>query len=239
MRSILPSSVLMFWPLPMRVAAAPAVAEADVEVPVGPEQDVAAVVVGVGLVDEEHAPGRRSVRAVAAHRVLDHVRVAIGVGVVDVQVRAVGRERDAEQALLAPARRLCREVEDRSRIDLAVADGDDLAGLLREIERVVAGPDRHRERLRELGDRHQADRHLTQVRRGRRRRNAARAARGARRRRARRRRQGPMARAGGGDQREREQRDRGSSHAGRIRPDLSRRSERSRAPGRATGTIRS
>ena len=60
MRRILPSSAWVFWPLPSRVAAAAAVAEADVEEAVGAELDVAAVVVGVGLLDgEQLAPASR------------------------------------------------------------------------------------------------------------------------------------------------------------------------------------
>ena len=60
---------------------------------------MAAVVVGIRLVDLEQKPfGRRVEDAVCANRVLDDLGVAVVVGVVHICVRAVGREREAEQA---------------------------------------------------------------------------------------------------------------------------------------------
>ena len=51
------------------------------------------------------------VGVVAAHRVLVDVGVAVRVGVVDVEVLAVGRERDAEKALLVAAAEVVAQIE--------------------------------------------------------------------------------------------------------------------------------
>ena len=96
------------------VARAAAVAEPEVEHAVGAERELAAVVVRLRLVDGEHeAPGRRGrPRTVGSKRVLVDGRVAVDVGVVDVELRAVGGER---RARAGPARRpfamLAGEVE--------------------------------------------------------------------------------------------------------------------------------
>ena len=86
-----------------RVAAAAAVAEPDVEVAVGPDGELAAVVVGEGLLDEEQLPPAVLVDPLAvAQRVLDDDRVAVGLaGVVEVDLATVARERHAEEAALA------------------------------------------------------------------------------------------------------------------------------------------
>ncbi len=73
------------------VAGGSTVAEPDVEQTVRPEGDVAAVVVGLGLVLGEDLPARRLVhRAGTVDRVLDDPGVAVAIGVVDVQLRPVG-----------------------------------------------------------------------------------------------------------------------------------------------------
>ena len=56
-RSILPSSVAEVLGPVLGVVAAAAVAQADPQLAVGPEDQVAAVVVGVGLVDRQHLAG--------------------------------------------------------------------------------------------------------------------------------------------------------------------------------------
>jgi hypothetical protein len=72
-----------------RIAAAAAVAESYIEVSVRSEHEVAAVVVGIGLIDEQHLPPGRHVRSIARHRVLDDTCVAVDVREVDVERSAV------------------------------------------------------------------------------------------------------------------------------------------------------
>src|SRR5207247_639403 len=82
-------------PAAMLVVPAAAVAEADVEQPVGAELELFAVVVLLGLVLIEDQPGAGADRPIPARPVSDDPRVAGSVGVVDVEpVRAavVGRE---------------------------------------------------------------------------------------------------------------------------------------------------
>ena len=91
------------------VARGAAVAEADVEHAVGTERRCrrcGSAAAGRrraarGAVDRSAVPS-------AAHRVLVDAGVAVAVRVVDVQLRAVGREREPEQALLAAGARSCR-----------------------------------------------------------------------------------------------------------------------------------
>src|SRR4051794_18642388 len=118
----------------VEVAAAPAVARADVEQAVGTEEQEAAVVVRLGVVHLEDEPRRRRVgRATAAAPVLDHALVLVAVGVVDVEQPAagvVGRECHGQQALL-PARGDQRaDVEERAGHRAPVAHHADRAGLL-------------------------------------------------------------------------------------------------------------
>ena len=75
--------------VPLRVAAAAPVAETDVEVAVGPEDEIAAVVVVVGLVDEQHLLARGRDGAVALHRVPHDPRIPVDVRVVHVEVSPV------------------------------------------------------------------------------------------------------------------------------------------------------
>ena len=69
--------------------------------PSGPNEHLAAVVVR-DTAGATNSTSRRvdGVGDVAAHRVLVDVRVAVGIGVVDVQLRAVGRERRARAVLV-------------------------------------------------------------------------------------------------------------------------------------------
>ena len=81
------------------VAGAAAVAEPDVEVAVGAERQLPAVVVGLQALDREDLAARRRIDRVAVDLVLVDLVVAVRVRVVDVDAVAVGRERDPEQAL--------------------------------------------------------------------------------------------------------------------------------------------
>ena len=74
----------------VHVARNAAVTEADVEHPVGSEGHLAAVVVRVRLVDHQDLTSTRGNRDIALHRVLVDVGVTARIGVVDVQLRAVG-----------------------------------------------------------------------------------------------------------------------------------------------------
>ena len=89
MRRILPSSVSSDCPLPpggvarAGVAGAAAVAEPEVQVAVGAERELAAVVVGLRLLDRAGSSARRRGSALPpVHRVLVDLGVAVGVGVV-------------------------------------------------------------------------------------------------------------------------------------------------------------
>jgi len=118
------------------VARRAPVAEPDVEIALGPEPELSAVVVGLGLVDLEHVPAARRVRHPALHGELVDLRVAVGVGVVDVELGAIGRERETEQpALAAVLAHPAAEVDDGRGGDGAVADGPHDTTLLSDVER--------------------------------------------------------------------------------------------------------
>ena len=144
------------------VAAAAAVAEADVEQVVGAEEQQAAVVVGLGLLLGEQLARRARVRPVLARAaVLDDPRVALQVGVVDVEAPAggvVGREGHRQQAALAARRRSCARVEERLR-ELAAAAHDADAPALLDDEHApgVAGRRGHVERAVEAPEPDEAD----------------------------------------------------------------------------------
>ena len=104
-------------PLAVLVAAAAAVAHADVELLVGPEGDHPAVVVGLGVVlgDQEALGVPVGGVVVRARELGERVRPGF-VRVVDVEQaarRVVGREREAEQALLAARADLVADVQER------------------------------------------------------------------------------------------------------------------------------
>src|SRR5829696_7255217 len=128
------AEVLRVAPRAVPVAAAAAVAGADIEVPAGAEQQQPAVVVGLVVGHLEDQPGRAGVGPVGARTpVLDDALIAVGVRVVDVEQPAGGvlrGERHRQQALL-PARGHPRgDVEER-RVALApLADDHDPAALL-------------------------------------------------------------------------------------------------------------
>src|SRR5918994_510213 len=75
-----------------RETTAAAVPEAEVQQTVGPEVQLAAVVVGLGLREREQLATRRGVGGAPAHRVLVDASVAALVRVVHVDLAAVGRE---------------------------------------------------------------------------------------------------------------------------------------------------
>ena len=126
-----------------RVALASTVAHADVEVAVWPEHDVAAVVVGERLVDQQDQPRAARVGPVAVHEVLDDVRVAAVVRVVDVEEPAVRGEGEAEQPALPARADLPAYVQRGLGIDVSAPYRHDLAPLLRYVQGGIAGTDRH------------------------------------------------------------------------------------------------
>ena len=120
-----------------------AVAERDIEVVVGPERELTAVVVRLRLLDDEQVPAGRLVGDPPVHRELVDVRVARVVGVVHVEVVPVGREREPEEALLAVRLGVALEVEHRACDELPVADRAHPAGLLGDVERGITAAHRH------------------------------------------------------------------------------------------------
>ena len=150
MRRSLPSSSAGVRGPPLRVTAGAAVAHPDVQEAVGAEDDVATVVVGVRLVDLQQPSGLGGERAGRVDGVLLDDRVAVDVGVVDVREAAGGIERQAEQALFAPAGHLARHVEHGRRP--VVADANDRAGLVDDEGGVVVGAPRHVDRVVERAD---------------------------------------------------------------------------------------
>ena len=164
-------------PVVVGVALRTTVAEPDVEVPVGPEGDVAAVVVGEGLRQPQHFATRPDVGDVARHGVgSDHAGPVVGaVGVADEQDGAVGRERQSEQSALAPQVGHVRdEIEDGAlgrREHLTVAyEAPHGAGTLPDEQVVGPRTGNHRRRRLDGGDLGQADGEPAQVGRRRRRR---------------------------------------------------------------------
>src|SRR5262249_3317093 len=118
------------------IPARAAVAGPDVEPSVGAENEVAAVVVGVRLVEEqEQARGRRN-RAPAVRAIPDDPRVTVHVRVVDVQeaVRGVARiEGEPEQPLLPSGVREIPDVEEEPAAQLPSFDDADGPALLYDV----------------------------------------------------------------------------------------------------------
>ena len=112
MRSILPSSVDRVLRVVVRIVAAAAVAQADVEIAVGTEGEIAAVVIRERLPMNRSPVGQRKVEARRRidlegrrgrpHEARDH-RVAVRVREVEEHAAAehIGRKRHAEQPALA------------------------------------------------------------------------------------------------------------------------------------------
>ena len=157
MRSILREQRRQRLAVAVRIALAAAVAEPDVEVAVGAERQVAAVVVRERLVDLEDVAPRGRIGHVRAHGEAQDTGVAVRVGEVHVQEVAVRREHDPQQALFGAGRHLPGEIEDGPAEDLPVVDRDDASGLLRDVQVRVAGADRHGHRLLERRHQRQPD----------------------------------------------------------------------------------
>jgi hypothetical protein len=66
------------------------VAERDVQHPVGAERELAAVVIGLRLVDLEEQAARPRIGDVPAHGELHHLGIARPIRVIDVELGAVG-----------------------------------------------------------------------------------------------------------------------------------------------------
>ena len=121
----------------LRVASAPAVAVAPVEAAVGAELQLAAVVVRREVLDEDELLRGGRERGGPVRAVLDDPRVAVRVGVVDVEpvgLRIGGVECDGEQSLLPSAAHRRPDVEERRRADTPVREHEDPAGLLDDVE---------------------------------------------------------------------------------------------------------
>ena len=146
----------------LRVAAAAAVAVSPVEKTVGPELQLAAVVVRREVLDEEQLLGRAGNRRRPVRAVLDDARVAVSVGVVDVEAvcrRVVRRERDREETLLAAAHDEGADVEERRRPDLPALEHEDPPRLLDDVEPPrLARRRRCVHRRREVGNAYDAQR---------------------------------------------------------------------------------
>ena len=156
------------------VVGGAAVADAHVEQAVGAERDLAAVVVRLRVRDARAARGADAGSArPSANAYSSSVGQSLRVGVVDVELRAVGREREAEEPALAARGDPAGQVEHGRRVEGAVADRDDLAALLGHVQRRVVRADGHRGRAlrrRDPGQRARARRRGSRSASGRRRR---------------------------------------------------------------------
>ena len=145
MRRILPRSAAQVLAVALGVAARAAVAQRDVEAPVVPEGQPAAVVVGEGLAHEEQLAlaARVGLLGVRGDAELRDVRVAGAVGVVHEEPPVLGVARVEGQAQKPPlaARADARgDVQEDGALERAVADDADAAALLgHEHARAVAG----------------------------------------------------------------------------------------------------
>src|SRR5947208_16711420 len=100
-RRSFPSRLERFWGPVLRIAGGAAVAHPDVEQPVGPELELAAVVVRVRLAHVEELLRAREDDPASPRPEADDARVAVPVGVVDVEAvvaPVAGVERNREQA---------------------------------------------------------------------------------------------------------------------------------------------
>ena len=135
------------------IAAGAAVAGPGVEVAVRPEDEVPAVVVFVRIVLEEDLAQLPRPARQPARLVLDDPRVAVAVGVVDVEVpvlRVLRAEREPEESLLAVVEDERADVEERTGAQPSADDDAHPADLLGDVDVVRLVPrSRHRDRLRE------------------------------------------------------------------------------------------
>ena len=140
------------------IAAATAVPEADVQVAIGTERELSALVVGERLRDVQEDLRRSRVGHVriGRHAIAHERGVARGVRVVDVEQavrRVVRMEGEAEQAALAAARDERAQIEKRRRQDARAVEDFDAPRLLEDEEapRAVARVNQA-ERGAETGD---------------------------------------------------------------------------------------
>src|SRR5262249_50326986 len=135
----------------IRVVARSTVAEADVEKAVGPEDEIAAVVIGERLPDERQprAPAKiEARRGIGDERIArrspeprdDGVARAIREVDEHAPARRVRREREAEQSLLAARHDRAAQIEEVAVEHDAVADGADAPGLFDdELDGAIGG----------------------------------------------------------------------------------------------------
>ena len=125
MRRSLPSRVERFCARFCGSPAAAAVSHPDVEQPVRPELELAALVIRVRLVDEEELPHPKRRASFGAGPVLGDDGVAVAVDVVDEEppvLLVIGMERDREQPALAAERHQATDVQERLGLDAPVRD---------------------------------------------------------------------------------------------------------------------
>ena len=149
------------------VAARSAVAEADVQHPVGTERQIAAVVVGVRLIDVQQHPLRVAVeRAVGTDGELGDHRVAVAVDVVDVGQRSpAGWKSSPSKPSLAVGLGEVGDVEHRRPAPARGVDGGDDAVLPDHVQRRIAGTPGEVDRCLDVGDGHELDLRVTDARR--------------------------------------------------------------------------
>src|SRR5436190_15822728 len=143
------------------VAGGAPVTHADVQAAVRPELQLAAVMVPVRLLHEQQPARARDDRLAVPRAELDDARVAVQVGVVDVEamVLLVARaERHREQPTFAPARDARADVEERPG-DAPADEVPDAARLLDDVEAVRLGRRRRDVRRRVEAARVLTDRH--------------------------------------------------------------------------------
>ena len=100
------------------------------------------------------------------HREPRDVRVAVRVGVVHVELVATRCEGEPQEPLLTSEGHVVGEIDHGHPVDGPPGpDRHDLPRLLGHVERVVAGPDRHRQRLVERRNQHQSDPNVGELRR--------------------------------------------------------------------------
>ena len=171
MRRMSPSRSFGFWPVLVRIAFAAAVTHRPVQESVGADDEVAAVVVGCEVGDDEHGATRvDGVDAVAVHRELVELLVLVAVGVRDVHRVTVGAEHEPEESLLTARRHIARDVEhrlvvecERVRRRCRARDPAHAALLLGHVEARVARACRQGGRARHRSDRRESKLQLREV----------------------------------------------------------------------------
>ncbi len=173
---------VLVLPVPHRIAARAAIAHRDVQVAIGSERELTAVVVVERLRDlEDHDLGRL-VRQRAARGEAGDLRAQRSAArVVEEEhttAREVGREREPEESLLAAELDVVADVEEHGRGRVALAEGEDATRLLEHVPATVRSLEcaghrvereaAHRAHEADLRDRGRGRRHRGRCRRGRR-----------------------------------------------------------------------